>query len=78
MFGEAERLPQRDVEEPLEHHVHVDEKGRSGDLAVEELQARVLDDEPRQFNRRTVVVIQPRVSDYGRRAYAGMSRARPS
>ena len=40
-FGQAEGLAQRDVEEPLEYLVHVDEKASAGDLAVKKFQTGV-------------------------------------
>ena len=41
---EAEGFTQGNVQELLEHHVHIDEKGTAGYLILEQLQAGVLDD----------------------------------
>ena len=66
-FWEAERLPQRHVEELLEYLAHVDEEGGADDLAVKELQTGVFYDEASQLHRGAVVLVQPGVEDFGQR-----------
>src|SRR4051794_4738693 len=57
---ESKLFPKSDESEALEHLVHIDEEGMRCDLARTEFEAASVEDQARQFNSTSIVLVETR------------------
>src|SRR4051794_17910233 len=57
---ESKLFPKSDESEALEHLVHIDEEGMRCDLARPQFEAASVEDQARQFNSTSIVLVEAR------------------